>query len=65
MPHGVGNFADGRVGFDGLDDHGHQVAGAARIFFDGLQRGLPLRLVALGAQRAQALDLLALQRFVD
>ncbi len=62
--HGIGDFADGPVGFDGLDDYRHQVAGAARGIFDGLERGLALRRITLGTHRAQALDLLALQRLI-
>ena len=56
--HGVGNFADRGIGFDGLDDHRHQVACTARGIFDGLQRGLPFRRITPGAQHPQALDLL-------
>jgi hypothetical protein len=64
VPHGVGNFADGPVGLDGLDDYRHQVAGAASGVFHSLDGGLPISLVALGAHRPQAFDLFALQRLI-
>ena len=62
---GVGDFADGGVGFDGGEDGGHEIfggAGAAFEFGEGRARFCG---VAPGAERLQARDLRALDFGVD
>ena len=63
--HGIGDFADGGVGFDCLDNSWHQVTGTTRGVFHLLECRLPLCPIALGAHRTQSLDLLVFQGFVD
>ena len=57
---GVGDFADGGVGFDGGENGGQEIFGGGGAALEFGESGLRFRGVALGAQGVEARDLGAL-----
>src|SRR5947208_2779462 len=62
---GVGDFADGGVGFDGGKDGGKEIFGSGGAALELGKGGLGAGRVALGAESVEASDLRALNIGVD
>src|SRR5262249_38667105 len=63
--HGVGDFADSGAGFDRVENSRHEVLAGLGGVTNRRDSALPRSGIAFGAQGADTLDLLALERLVD